>query len=334
MWNSTDIGIDLGTANLLIYTNSKEIVFDEPSVVAVDPAGRLIAIGNEAKAMLGKTPEQITAIRPLRDGVIADYDMTAELLKSAMAKASKKLGQALRKPRVVVSIPCGATSVEQRAIVDAVKSGGAKEVHLIEEPVAAAIGAELPVSEPIANVIVDIGGGTTEVAIISFGGVVSSNSVKFAGDKMDEEIIHHLRKRHNLIIGEQTAEAIKKEIGFTPIAHEAKTMDIRGRDVVTGLPKTIMLHSRDIQQCLKEGMETILEAIRTTLEQCPAELSGDIVDQGIVLTGGGALMNGMQDWLSQVISVPVHTSPEPMKAVVFGTGKALGTIKTMRKVAN
>ncbi|MET3576275.1 rod-share determining protein MreBH [Bhargavaea ullalensis] len=333
MWNSTDIGIDLGTANLLIYTSSKEIVFNEPAVVAVDQRGSIIAIGNEAKVMIGKTPGQIRAIRPMRDGVIADYDMTAELLKSAMAKATKKMGQSVRKPRVVAAVPCGATSVEQRAIVDAIKSYGAKEVHLIEEPVAAAIGADLPVGEPIANVIVDIGGGTTEVAIISFGGVVSSNSVKFAGDKMDEEIIQYVRKRHNVLIGEQTAEAIKKEIGYAPVAHEAKTMDIRGRDVVTGLPKTITLHSRDIQHCLKEGMETILEAIRTTLELCPAELSGDIVDQGIVLTGGGSLLNGIQEWLSQVISVPVHTAPEPMEAVAVGTGKALGTIMTLRKVA-
>ncbi|WP_342599006.1 rod-share determining protein MreBH [Psychrobacillus sp. FSL H8-0483] len=323
MFSNSHIGIDLGTANTLVYTKNKGLLIDEPTVVAVNTKTReIIAFGEEAKKMIGKTPTSIEVIRPLKDGVIADFDITTQLLKLIMQKASKKLGTALRKPTVVVCTPSGATSVERRAIQDAVRQSGAKEVYLMEEPVAAAIGAGLPVNEPVASMIIDIGGGTTEVGIISFGGVVASNTVKAAGDRMDEGIIHFVRKEYNVIIGEPTAELIKKTIGHALVPHEVEHMEIRGRDLVTGLPKTISLSSTQIQVVLKESLETILEAIRATLEICPPELSGDIVDHGVVLTGGGALLKDFEVWLTNVIEVPVHLAPEPLQSVAIGTGKS------------
>lgn len=323
MFSNSHIGIDLGTANTLVYTKNKGLLIDEPTVVAVNTKTReIIAFGEEAKKMIGKTPTSIEVIRPLKDGVIADFDITTQLLKLIMQKASKKLGTALRKPTVVVCTPSGATSVERRAIQDAVRQSGAKEVYLMEEPVAAAIGAGLPVNEPVASMIIDIGGGTTEVGIISFGGVVASNTVKVAGDRMDEGIIHFVRKEYNVIIGEPTAELIKKTIGHALVPHEVEYMEIRGRDLVTGLPKTITLSSTQIQVVLKESLETILEAIRATLEICPPELSGDIVDHGVVLTGGGALLKDFEVWLTNVIEVPVHLAPEPLQSVAIGTGKS------------
>lgn len=334
MFSSSDIGIDLGTANILVYTKSKGIILNEPSVVALDTkTGKVIAIGEEAKAMIGKTPASIRVVRPLKDGVIADFDVTTDLLKMVMQKAAKQMGAAYRKPNVMICTPSGATSVERRAIHDAVKQSGAKSVHLIEEPVAAAIGADLPVSEPIASVIVDIGGGTTEVGIISFGGVVSSNTVKVAGDRMDEDIIQYVRKHFNVLIGERTAENIKKEIGYALIPHKAETMEIRGRDIMTGLPKTVTLTSTEIQETLKEPLLAILECIRATLENCPAELSGDIVDQGVVITGGGALLKGMQQWLSEEISVPVHMAPMPLESVAVGTGRSLIMMNKLDKIS-
>ncbi|WP_144549320.1 rod-share determining protein MreBH [Bacillus sp. X1(2014)] len=324
MLSTFDIGIDLGTANILVYSKNKGIAINEPAVVAIDTVTKnVVAIGQEAKEMIGKTPEKIVAIRPMKDGVIADYDVTTELLKHIMRKASKKIGFAVRKPNVVVSIPSGSTSVERRAIKDAVKQAGAKKISLIEEPVAAAIGAGLPIDEPVANVVVDIGGGNTEVAIISFGGVVSCHSIKIGGDRLDEDIIQHIRKEYNILIGERTAENIKMEIGYALIDHEEIFMDIRGRDLVTGLPKTIKLSSYEIRLAIKEPLLHILEAIRATLEDCPAELSGDIVDRGVILTGGGALLNGMEAWLSQEIVVPVQLAPNPLESVAIGTGKAL-----------
>jgi rod shape-determining protein MreB len=333
MLSSSEIGIDLGTANILVYTKSKGVILNEPSVVAIDTeTKKVLAFGAEAKSMIGKTPGKITAIRPLKNGVIADFDMTTEMLRQIMKKINKG-GLGIRKPNVIVCTPSGATSVERRAIQDVVRNSGAKNVHLIEEPVAAAIGADLPVDEPVANVVVDIGGGTTEVAIISYGGVVTCNTLRIGGDKMDEDIIQHVRKNYNLLIGERTAENIKIEIGYALVDHREMTMDVRGRDLVTGLPKTITLSSLEIQEALRESLLQILEAIRATLENSPAELSGDIVDRGVILTGGVSLLQGMQEWLSQEIIVPVHLAPNPLEAVVVGTGRSLQFINSLSKVA-
>lgn len=332
MFSNAEIGIDLGTANILVYTKSKGIVLNEPSVVAIDVNTKnVVAVGTEAKEMVGKTPQNIVPIRPLKDGVIADYDVTAQMLKEILKKVGKQAGISMRKPTVVVCTPSGSTSVERRAIHNAIKSFGAKEVHLIEEPIAAAIGAGLPVDEPIANVIVDIGGGTSEVGIISFGGVVSCRSVRTGGDKMDEEIIQFIRKNYNILIGERTAENIKMEVGYALIDHEEESMDVRGRDMVSGLPRTITITSTEIQQAIKESLEAILETVRTTLENCPPELSGDIVDHGVTLTGGGALLKGMQEWLANEIHVPVHIAPNPLESVAIGTGKSLQMINKLQK---
>ena len=334
MFSTIEIGIDLGTANTLVYSKNKGIIFNEPSVVAIDLETKsVLAVGTEAKNMIGKTPGKIVAVRPLKDGVIADFDVTTNMLKQIMKQASKTLGFSIRKPSVVVCTPSGSTSVERRAIQDAVRNCGAKHVHLIEEPVAAAIGADLPVDEPVANVVVDIGGGTTEVAIISYGGVVSCNSIRVGGDQLDEDIIQHVRKRYNILIGERTAEQIKIEIGYALVDHPEVTMEVRGRDLVTGLPKTIELHSIEIQKAIKESLLSILEAIRATLENCPPELSGDIVDRGVILTGGGALLNGMQEWLSNEIVVPVYLAPNPLESVAIGTGRSLTVIHKLQKAA-
>ncbi|EJG4550229.1 rod shape-determining protein, partial [Listeria monocytogenes] len=304
MFGTTTIGIDLGTANILVYSKEKGIILNEPSVVALNTNdGTVLAIGQEAKEMIGKTPTSISAVRPMKDGVIADFDLTSGLLREIMRRISVS---GVRKPNVVVCTPTGATSVERRAISDAVRSTGARSVVLIEEPVAAAIGADLPVAEPVANVIVDIGGGTSEIAIISYGGVVSSTSIRTGGDHMDEEIIQYIRKNYNLLIGQTTAERIKMKLGYAPIEHVTQTADIRGRDLLTGLPKTIQVSSTEIQSALAETLQRILEAIRNTLELCPPELSGDIVDRGIILSGGGSLLQGFRDWLVEEIDVPVH----------------------------
>ncbi|EJB4751288.1 TPA: rod-share determining protein MreBH [Listeria monocytogenes] len=321
MFGTTTIGIDLGTANILVYSKEKGIILNEPSVVALNTNdGTVLAIGQEAKEMIGKTPTSISAVRPMKDGVIADFDLTSGLLREIMRRISVS---GVRKPNVVVCTPTGATSVERRAISDAVRSTGARSVVLIEEPVAAAIGADLPVAEPVANVIVDIGGGTSEIAIISYGGVVSSTSIRTGGDHMDEEIIQYIRKNYNLLIGQTTAERIKMELGYAPIKHVTQTADIRGRDLLTGLPKTIQVSSTEIQSALAETLQRILEAIRNTLELCPPELSGDIVDRGIILSGGGSLLQGFRDWLVQEIDVPVHMAPSPLESVAIGTGRSL-----------
>ncbi|HAZ4459614.1 TPA: rod shape-determining protein [Listeria monocytogenes] len=321
MFGTTTIGIDLGTANILVYSKEKGIILNEPSVVALNTNdGTVLAIGQEAKEMIGKTPTSISAVRPMKDGVIADFDLTSGLLREIMRRISVS---GVRKPNVVVCTPTGATSVERRAISDAVRSTGARSVVLIEEPVAAAIGADLPVAEPVANVIVDIGGGTSEIAIISYGGVVSSTSIRTGGDHMDEEIIQYIRKNYNLLIGQTTAERIKMELGYAPIEHVTQTADIRGRDLLTGLPKTIQVSSTEIQSALSETLQRILEAIRNTLELCPPELSGDIVDRGIILSGGGSLLQGFRDWLVEEIDVPVHMAPSPLESVAIGTGRSL-----------
>ncbi|HDI3362168.1 TPA: rod shape-determining protein [Listeria monocytogenes] len=321
MFGTTTIGIDLGTANILVYSKEKGIILNEPSVVALNTNdGTVLAIGQEAKEMIGKTPTSISAVRPMKDGVIADFDLTSGLLREIMRRISVS---GVRKPNVVVCTPTGATSVERRAISDAVRSTGARSVVLIEEPVAAAIGADLPVAEPVANVIVDIGGGTSEIAIISYGGVVSSTSIRTGGDHMDEEIIQYIRKNYNLLIGQTTAERIKMELGYAPIEHVTQTADIRGRDLLTGLPKTIQVSSTEIQSALAETLQRILEAIRNTLELCPPELSGDIVDRGIILSGGGSLLQSFRDWLVEEIDVPVHMAPSPLESVAIGTGRSL-----------
>lgn len=332
MFSSTEIGIDLGTANILVYIKDKGIVLNEPSVVALNTeTNEVLAVGQEAKDMAGKTPGKIVVIRPLKEGVIADFDITATMLKHVMKKISRTSGVSMRKPKVIICTPCGSTSVERRAIRDAVLAFGAKTVHLIEEPVAAAIGADLPVEEPVANVIVDIGGGTTEVGIISYGGVVSSQSIRRGGDHFDEDIIQHVRKKHNLLIGERTAEQIKIKVGSAKANLREETLEIRGRDLVSGLPKPITVTTEEIHQAINETLQQILETIRSTLENCPAELSGDIVDQGIVLTGGGSLLHGMEEWLNEEIIVPVHLADSPLEAVVIGTGKSLKIIDRLQK---
>ncbi|RYG73279.1 MreB/Mrl family cell shape determining protein [Lentibacillus lipolyticus] len=334
MLSTAEIGIDLGTANILIYSKTKGIVLNEPSVVAIDlNTKNVVAVGAEAKEMVGKTPQNIVPIRPLKDGVIADYDVTAQMLKEFLKKVSKKIGLSMRKPTVVVCTPSGSTTVERRAIHNAVSSYGAKHVHLIEEPVASAIGADLPVDEPVANVTVDIGGGTTEVGIISFGGVVSCNSIRTGGDTMDEEIVNFIRKKYNILIGERTAENIKMGVGHADENHVEESMDVRGRDMVSGLPQTVTVSSKEVYTALKESLDQILETIRSTLENCPPELSGDIVDRGIVLTGGGALLNGLKDWLSEELFVPVHLAPNPLESVAIGTGRSLKMISKLQKAA-
>lgn len=334
MISNTEIGIDLGTANILVYTKEKGIVLNEPSMVALNTeTGEVLAVGTDAKEMVGKTPGQIVAMRPLKQGVIADFDMTSTLLKQIIKKISKTIGFSVRKPKVIVCTPCGSTSVERRAIRDAIISHGAKDVHLIEEPVAAALGADLPVEEPTANVIVDIGGGTTEVGIISYGGIVSSHSIRRGGDNLDEDIVHYVRKTYNLLIGERTAEDIKINIGNALPNQPEQSMEVRGRDLVSGLPKSITLHSSEIHGAIAESLDHILEAIRGTLENCPPELSGDIVDQGIILSGGGSLLSGMQEWLSDKIIVPVHLAHNPLEAVAIGTGKSLKMIDKLQKAS-
>ncbi|HLR73657.1 MAG TPA: rod-share determining protein MreBH [Virgibacillus sp.] len=333
MFSKAEIGIDLGTANILVYS-SKGIVINEPSIVAIDTISKeVIAVGSEAKDMVGRTPKNISSVRPLKEGVIADYDITTDMLKYILKKASKNMGYSMRKPTVVVCTPSGSTAVERRAIHNAVTSYGAKHVHLIEEPIAAAIGADLPVAEPLASVIVDIGGGTSEVGIISFGGVVSSNAARTGGDNIDADIINFIRKKHNILIGDRTAENVKMEIGYAHTNHKEETMEVRGRDMVTGLPKTISISSFEIHEAIKISLDKILETIQTTLENCPPELSGDIVDHGIILTGGGALLNGIKEWLTHALSVPVHIAPSPLESVAIGTGRSLGMITKLQKAS-
>lgn len=332
---NAEIGIDLGTSNTLVFSKNKGVAINEASVVVLDTVSKkVIAVGNEAKEMIGKTPEKVTAVKPLKNGVIADYDLTIEMLRQIIQKASKMMGFSLRKPTIVVCTPAGSTSVERRAIQDAVRSAGARKVYLIEEPVAAAIGAGLPVDEPVASVIVDIGAGSTEVAIISYGGIVSCHSLKVGGDQLDDDIIQYVRKKYNMLIGERTAENIKIEIGYALIDHEEMSIVVRGRDLVSGLPKTTTLSSVEIRDCLKESLLNILDTIKATLEDCPAELSGDIVDRGIILTGGVSLLKGLEEWMTREIYVPVALAPSPLESVAIGTGKALKYVHRLPSTAN
>lgn len=329
---SKDMGIDLGTANSLVYVKGKGIVMREPSVVAIQrDSGQVLAVGEEAKQMIGRTPGNIVAIRPMKDGVIADFDVTQSMIKYFISKALR--GRTfLVHPRVVVSVPSGVTAVEERAVREAAIQAGAREAYLIEEPMAAAIGAGLPVHEPTGNMIVDIGGGTTEVAVISLGGIVTSRSIRIAGDEMDDAIIQHVKKAYNLMIGERTSEEIKVEIGSAYPQEKIQTYDIRGRDLVTGLPKTVQITSEEIHKALSEPVYSILEAIKATLELTPPELAADIMDRGIVMAGGGSLLKGLDRLVSEQTGMPVHLSDEPLLAVAYGTGRVLENIEILRRV--
>ena len=328
---SRDIGIDLGTANTLMYMSGKGIVLQEPSVVAIDlERGVPLAVGDEAKLMLGRTPGNIRAVRPLRDGVIADFDAAEQMIKTFIQKGNE--GRGIVAPRLVIGIPSGVTGVERRAVREA-GLAGARTVHLIDEPVAAAIGAGLPVTEPVGTMIVDIGGGTTEVAVISLSGIVYSRSVRVGGDKMDEAIVQHMKRKYNLLIGEPTAEKIKIHIGNAFNTGEASAMEVKGRDLVAGLPKTLTITAEEIREALQEPVNQIVEAVRTALERTPPELSADIVDKGIVLAGGGALLKGLDMLLREETGLPVMIADDPLSAVVLGCGKALDEISLLKSVA-
>lgn len=320
-----DMGIDLGTANTLVYIKGKGVVLSEPSVVAINKdVNKVLAVGDEAKQMIGRTPGNIVAIRPLKDGVIADFDVTQIMLKKFIEKVSPKGG--FTNPRIVVCFPSGVTEVEKRAIDEATKSAGAREVVLMEEPMAAAIGAGLPVNEPTGSMIVDIGGGTTEVAIISLGGIVTSKSLRVAGDELDQSIINYIKKEYSLMIGERTAENIKVELGSAYETDEDKIMEIRGRDLITGLPKVITISGKEVREALSEPVISIIEAIKTTLEKTPPELAADIMDKGIMLAGGGALLRGLDQLINEETHMPVHIAESPLDCVAVGAGKALDTI--------
>lgn len=326
-----DIGIDLGTANILVMLKGKGIVLNEPSVVAIDKmTGEILATGREAKEMLGRTPDSIKAIRPLQDGVIADFTATQLLLKNIVSKVCQRYNAG--RPRVVVGVPSGITEVEERAVEESVLRAGAKEVFLIEEPMAAAIGANLDVAEPTGNIIVDIGGGTTEVAVISLGGIVVCNSLRTAGDELDEDIVNYVKKELGLAIGETTAEEIKKEIGCaTPLVTEL-SMEIKGRDLTTGLPRTAVITSSQVEEAIRESICEIVEVIKLTLEKTPPELASDIVERGIVLAGGGALIKNFDQLISSETEMPVHVADNPLECVVRGTGKTLEDLEKLREV--
>jgi len=328
---SKDIGIDLGTANTLIYLKGKGIALREPSVVAIEAnTKKVLAVGEEAKKMVGRTPGNIVAIRPLKDGVIADFDITQSMLRHFLEKVLPK--RAIAKPRVVICVPAGVTNVERRAVEEAAYQAGAIEVYIVEEPMAAAIGAGLPVGEPTGSMIVDIGGGTTDVAIISLEGIVTSRSLRVGGDEMDEAIINYIKKEYNLMIGERTAEEIKIQIGSAYPKDVEETMEVRGRDLVTGLPKTLKISSNEIMKALQEPVYAIIEAIKYTLEKTPPELAADIMDKGIMLTGGGALLNGLDKLVRQETGMPVQVAENPLDCVALGTGKIVEHLEQYRRV--
>lgn len=330
--SSKDMGIDLGTANTLVYVKGKGILLREPSVVAINTTTKkTLAVGAEAKQMIGRTPGNITAIRPMKDGVIADFDITQTMLKAFIEKVTSK--SSFTSPRIIVCFPSGVTEVERRAIEEATKQAGAREVLLMEEPMAAAIGAGLPVDEPTGSMIVDIGGGTTEIAIISLGGIVTSKSLRVAGDELDHAIVNYIKKGHNLTIGERTSENIKMELGsaFKCEEEEERKMEIKGRDIMTGLPKTIEISEEQIREALKEPIALIIESIKTTLEKTPPELAADIMDKGIMLTGGGALLRGIDELIKKETHIPVHISESPLDCVALGAGKALDNFDKISK---
>ncbi|MFC5529283.1 rod shape-determining protein [Cohnella yongneupensis] len=322
-----DLGIDLGTANTLVYVKGKGIVVREPSVVALRTDTKKIeAVGTEAKKMIGRTPGNIVAIRPMKDGVIADFETTATMIKYFIRRAQKPRTLFPRHPNVMVCVPSGITAVEKRAVEDATKQAGAREAFIIEEPFAAAIGADLPVWEPTGSMVVDIGGGTTEVAVISLGGIVTSRSIRIAGDEMDDAIIAYVKRLYNLMIGERTAEQLKMEIGSAMPLDKVESIEIRGRDLVSGLPKTLAITSDEVTDALSDTVNSIIDAVKITLEKCPPELSADIMDRGIVLTGGGALLRHLDKMLARETGMPVLVAENPLDCVVIGTGRALDNI--------
>jgi rod shape-determining protein MreB len=331
---SNDLAIDLGTATTLIYEKGRGIVLCEPSVVAVQQDARgikkVLAVGTEAKEMLGRTPGHITAVRPLRDGVIADFEVTEAMLRYFITRVHRR--KTLVKPRIIICVPFGITEVEKRAVRESAESAGAREVHLIEEPMAAAIGAGLPVIEPSASMVVDIGGGTTEVAVISLAGIVYSHSVRVAGDKMDEAIAAYLKRKYNLAIGEQTAEKIKIEIGNAYPSEDVRYFEVKGRDLVAGVPRTVEIHSDEVRDALSEPINVIVQAVMKALEYTPPELSADIIDKGIVLTGGGAQLANLDVLIREETGLPVMVCDDPMSAVVLGSGKALDNLDLLREI--
>jgi rod shape-determining protein MreB len=328
---SKDIGIDLGTANTLVHVKGKGIVIREPSVVAINTkTNEVLAVGDSAKEMIGRTPGNIIAIRPMKDGVIADFDVTQTMLKYFIKKVMSK--GVLNKPRVVICVPSGVTEVEKRAVEEATISAGAKEAYLIEEPMAAAIGANLPVEEPSGSMVVDIGGGTSEVAVISLGGIVTSKSLRIAGDELDEAIVHYVKKEYNLMIGERTAEEIKVTIGAAYPKPKEEVMEIRGRDLITGLPKNMTITSSEIMEAIKEPINSIIDSIKYTLEKTPPELASDIMDRGIMLTGGGAKLSGLDKLIKEETGMPVTIAENPLDCVAIGTGKVLEEIETLKRV--
>lgn len=325
------IGVDLGTANTNVYVEGKGIIIGEPSVIAMEKeSGDIVAVGKDAQNMIGRTPGSIVATRPMKDGVIADFDTTAAMMEYFINKAGTRFST---KPSVVICVPGGGTEVEKRAVVDAAMLAGAREAFLIEEPFAAAIGADLPVNEPTGSMVVDIGGGTTDVATISLGGIVSGRMIRSAGDAMDEAIISHIRNKFNLLIGERSAESVKKELGSASLegAKEMESTEIRGRDLVTGLPKTITIDAVEISESIQEVVSSIINIVKETLETTPPEISADVIDRGIVLTGGGALLNGLAEAISEAVDVPVFVANDPLNSVANGTGIALSQIEVLQK---
>ena len=331
---SNDLAIDLGTANTLVYVKGKGIVLNEPSVVAVHKnhhgVKKVLAVGNEAKSMLGRTPGNIVAIRPMRDGVIADFDITEAMLKHFILCVHDR--KSLVRPRIIVSVPSGITQVERRAVRETVESAGAREVYLIEEPMAAAIGSGLPIAEPTSSMVVDIGGGTTEVAVISLSGIVYAKSVRMAGDKIDDEIVQYMKRKYSLLIGERTAEVIKTEVGCAYPMTEVKTIDVKGRDLISGIPKTIETSSEEIREAIIEPVTLIVDTIKDALENAPPELAGDIVDRGIVLTGGGALLKNLDILVREETGLPVTVADDPLSAVARGAGMALDQLDVLKEV--
>ncbi len=327
-----DMAVDLGTANTLVYVRGRGIVLNEPSVVAIDTnKGNILAVGIEAKRMIGRTPGNIVAIRPLKDGVIADFDTTERMLRYFIQKVHPRRWLA-RGPRLVVCVPSGITGVEQRAVKDAGYAAGARLVYIIEEPMAAAIGAGLPVHEPTGNMVVDIGGGTTEVAVISLGGIVTSQSIRIGGDELDTSIINYVKKEYSLMLGERTAEEIKMAIGSAFPTPDEPHAEIRGRDLVSGLPKTIVVSAAEIRKAIDEPVNAVVDAVKTTLDKCPPELAGDIMDRGIVLTGGGALLHGLDERLRHETGMPIHITERPLDSVALGSGKCIEDFEALQQV--
>jgi rod shape-determining protein MreB len=328
---SSDLAIDLGTANTVIYVKGKGIVLSEPSVVAVKKGTNIVLqVGRDAKEMLGRTPGSIVAIRPLKDGVIADFDITEAMLKHFIVKVHNR--KTLVRPRIVVGVPSGITQVEKRAIRDAAEQAGAREVYLMEEPMAAAIGAGLPIQDPVGNMIIDIGGGTTEVAVISLAGIVYAKSIRIAGDEMDEAIVQHLKRKYNLLVGERTAEGIKIQIGSAFPFDEPRKMVVKGRDLIEGIPKAVTINDSDIREALHDPIYAILDAVRTALERTPPELAADIADKGIVMAGGGAMLHGLDLLISHETHLKVRVAEDPLSCVVLGTGRALDELDLLKRV--